>query len=104
MFDFVLDLSVLPSQAPQLLLTAPPASTPVFIAIAIAFSLIFLIIFVLTSFRHKFGEKMSAALERPFIHRAAGWIGFFGFFIGIFYCSSDFHLSHCRLCQVSHPF
>jgi len=79
----VYDLSVLPSQAPQLLLTAPPASTPVFIAIAIAFSLMFLIIFVLTSFRHKFGEKMSAALERPFIHRAAGWIGFFGFFIGI---------------------
>lgn len=79
----IYDSSLLPTQAPQLLLTAPPASTPVFIAIAISFSILFFFIFTLTSFRHKLGEKMSAALERPFIHRAAGWIGFLGFFIGI---------------------
>ncbi|KAK7044089.1 hypothetical protein VNI00_007805 [Paramarasmius palmivorus] len=77
------DLSALPSSAPTLLLSSPPASSPAFIAVALTFSILFFFTFTLISFRHKMGEKMSAALDKPLIHRLSAWIGFFGFFIGI---------------------
>ena len=28
-------------------------------------------------------DKFGAGLDKPFVHRFNGWIGFFGFFIGI---------------------
>jgi len=77
------NLSVLPSTAPDLLLSAPTASTPVFIAIAISFSILFFIAFTLISFRHKMGPKIVSILDRPLWPRASAWIGFFGFVIGI---------------------
>ncbi|PPQ64395.1 hypothetical protein CVT26_002102 [Gymnopilus dilepis] len=77
------DLNVLPSNAPNLLLSAPPASAPVFIAIAIAFSILFFILFTVISFRHKMGSKVAALLDKPLLPRASAWIGVFGFIIGI---------------------
>ncbi|ESK95853.1 hypothetical protein Moror_12351 [Moniliophthora roreri MCA 2997] len=77
------DLSALPESAPTLLLSSPPASSPAFIAVALTLSIIFFFTFTLISFRHKMGEKMAAALDKPMIHRLSAWIGFFGFFIGI---------------------
>ncbi|KAK7463607.1 hypothetical protein VKT23_005548 [Stygiomarasmius scandens] len=77
------DLSVLPENAPQLVLSAPPPSSPAFIAVALAFSILFFFTFTLISFRHKMGEKIAAQLDKPLIQRLSAWIGFFGFFIGI---------------------
>jgi len=77
------NLDALPSNAPDLLLSAPTASTPVFIAIAISFSVLFFIAFTLISFRHKMGSKMAALLDRPLLPRVSAWIGIFGFIIGI---------------------
>ena len=79
---FLVDLNVLPSNAPNLLLSAPPASAPVFIAIAIAFSILFFILFTVISFRHKMGSKVAALLDKPLLPRASAWIGVFGFIIG----------------------
>ncbi|KDR85025.1 hypothetical protein GALMADRAFT_233596 [Galerina marginata CBS 339.88] len=77
------NLSVLPGSAPNLLLSAPTASTPAFIAIAISFSALFFITFTSISFRHKMGSKLAGILEKPLIPRLSAWIGFFGFIIGI---------------------
>ncbi|KAF5374846.1 hypothetical protein D9758_000252 [Tetrapyrgos nigripes] len=77
------DLSVLPSNAPQLVLSAPPPSSPAFIAVSLAFSIMFFFTFTLISFRHKMGERIAAQLDKPLIQRVSAWIGFFGFFIGI---------------------
>jgi len=77
------NLSVLPNGAPNLLLSAPTALTPVFIAIAISCSVIFLITFTLISFRHKMGARIEALLGRPLLPRLSAWIGFFSFLIGI---------------------
>ncbi|KAI0283302.1 hypothetical protein BGY98DRAFT_718463 [Russula aff. rugulosa BPL654] len=76
------DLSVLPKNAPDLL-TAPTATTPVFIAIAIALSALFLIIFTLVSLRDKLGPKLSAMMDRPTFHRASAWLGLLSFMIGL---------------------
>lgn len=76
-----IDLSALPNNAPDLL-TAPTATTPVFIAIAIALSVLFLIIFTLTSLRANLGPKLSAMLDRPTFHRASAWLGLLSFMIG----------------------
>jgi hypothetical protein len=76
-----IDLSALPSNSPDLL-TAPTATTPVFIAIAIALSAIFFIIFALISLRANLGAKLSAVLDRPTFHRASAWLGLLGFMIG----------------------
>jgi len=78
----VYDLSVLPDKAPKMVLSAPAASTPAFIAVALAFSVAFFFIFTFISFRHKMG-KLSAALEKPLIQQATAWIGFFGFLVGL---------------------
>jgi len=78
----IYDLSVLPASAPKLL-SAPTASTPVFIAISLVFSTIFVILFTLVSFRAKFGEKLSARLDNPMLNRAVAWLGLLGFLIGI---------------------
>ncbi|KAF8912696.1 hypothetical protein CPB84DRAFT_1833074 [Gymnopilus junonius] len=77
------NFAVLPSNAPDNLLSAPTASTPVFVAIAIAFSVLFFIAFTLISFRHKMGSKIAALLDRPLLPRASAWIGVFGFILGI---------------------
>ncbi|KAG5648019.1 hypothetical protein DXG03_007053 [Asterophora parasitica] len=79
----VYDLSALPRNAPSLLLSPPSASTPAFIAIALGFSVSFFFTFSLISFRHKMGERVSAALDKPLIQRVSAWIGFFGFLIGL---------------------
>jgi hypothetical protein len=76
-----IDLSALPKNAPDLL-TAPTATSPVFIAIAIAFSALFLIIFTLISLRANLGPKLSAMLDRPVFHRASAWLGLLSFMIG----------------------
>ncbi|OBZ79151.1 hypothetical protein A0H81_01175 [Grifola frondosa] len=75
------DLSVLPSNAPDLL-SAPTATTPAFIAVSLAFAILFFILFTLTSFHEKMG-KFGARLDKPVIHRLTAWIGFLGFMIGI---------------------
>jgi len=79
----VYDLSVLPDKAPKMVLSSPTASTPAFIAVALAFSVAFFVLFTLISFRHKLGEKISAALNKPLIQRLSAWIGFLGFLIGL---------------------
>ncbi len=76
-----IDLSALPKNAPNLL-TAPTATTPVFIAIAIALTIIFLIIFTLISLRANLGPKLSAMLDRPAFHRVSAWLGLLSFMIG----------------------
>ena len=76
------DLSVLPGNAPGLL-TAPTASTPVFIAIALSFSILFFLSFTLISLRHKMNPKMAGLLEKPMLQRLSAWVGFFGFLIGM---------------------
>ncbi|KAF8481213.1 hypothetical protein DFH94DRAFT_738725 [Russula ochroleuca] len=78
----VYDLSALPSNSPNLL-TAPTASTPVFIAISIALSTIFFIIFALISLRANLGARLSTMLDRPTFHRASAWLGLLGFMIGL---------------------
>lgn len=77
------NLTALPTKAPSLLLNAPTASTPAFIAVALGFSVLFFVMFTLSSFRHLMGDKASAALDKPMIQRLSAWIGFFGFLIGI---------------------
>ena len=74
-------MSALPGNSPNLL-TAPAATTPVFIAIAIALSTIFFIIFTLISLRAYLGAKLSAALDHPMLHRVSAWLGLLGFMIG----------------------
>jgi hypothetical protein len=75
------DLSVLPRNSPDLL-TAPTATTPVFIAIAITLSIVFFIIFTLISLRPNLGARLSAVLDRPMLHRVSAWVGLLGFMIG----------------------
>ncbi|TFK41124.1 hypothetical protein BDQ12DRAFT_710948 [Crucibulum laeve] len=77
------DLSLLPSNAPILLLSPPAATTPVFIAVALSFSALFLFSFTLISFRHKMPGKLSMLLEKPALQRLSAWMGFFGFMIGL---------------------
>ncbi|KAF8237821.1 hypothetical protein L208DRAFT_1450548 [Tricholoma matsutake] len=79
----VYDLSVLPDNASHLVLSAPTASAAAFIAVALAFSTLFFITFTLISFREKMGERLSNALNRPFLQSLSAWIGFFGFLIGL---------------------
>ena len=79
------DLSALPGNAPENLLSAPTATTPVFIAIAISFSILFFVSFTLISLRHKMNPKtrMAAILEKPMLQRLSAWVGFFGFLVGM---------------------
>lgn len=79
-----LDLTVLPGNAPSLLLSTPGPSTAVFIAVALSFSALFFFVFTFTSFRHKMGERAAAALEKPLVQRASAWIGVLGFMIGMY--------------------
>jgi len=76
------ELSVLPQNASNLL-SAPTASTPVFIAIAISFSILFFLSFTLISLRHKMPPKAEALLAKPMLQRLSAWVGFFGFLIGL---------------------
>lgn len=99
-----LDLSVLPSNAPQLLLSAPSSAAPAFIGVALAFSLVFLITFTLISFRHKLPGKMSAGLDAPLLHQASAWIGVLGFMIGecIWLCVMEPSLIYRRFHSFPH--
>jgi len=76
------DLSALPRNSPDLL-TAPTATTPVFIAISIVFSTIFFILFTMISLRASLGAKLSVLLEKPALHRASAWLGLLGFMTGL---------------------
>jgi len=66
-----------------MLLYPPGPSTGVFIAIAISFSGLFFLTYTLTAFRHKMGERVSAALDKPLVQRASAWVGVIGFMIGL---------------------
>ncbi|KAL1737162.1 hypothetical protein EV714DRAFT_265974 [Schizophyllum commune] len=76
------DVSVLPNNAPTVLLSAPAATTPVFIGLSVAFSIVFFFTFTLISFQHKMG-KAGGMFAKPLIQRLSAWIGFFGFMMGI---------------------
>ncbi|OSD03464.1 hypothetical protein PYCCODRAFT_1434367 [Trametes coccinea BRFM310] len=75
------DLSVLPSNAPDLL-SAPTATTPAFIGVSLAFTVVFFLLFTMTALRGKMG-KFGNSFDRPGIQRATAWIGLLGFLIGI---------------------
>ncbi|PSR72386.1 hypothetical protein PHLCEN_2v11729 [Hermanssonia centrifuga] len=75
------DLSVLPSNAPNLL-TAPTATTPAFIAVSLAFSIMFFLLFTFTALRSKLG-KAGAFFDKPAVQRSTAWIGLMGFMIGL---------------------
>jgi len=79
----VYDLSVLPGNAPQLVLSAPAASAAAFIAVALSFSILFFITFTLISFRDKMGAGLSSVLDKPLLQNLSAWIGFLGFMIGL---------------------
>jgi hypothetical protein len=78
------DFSVLPGDAPSVLLTAPNASSAIFIAVAISFSILFLFSFTLISFRHKMNPKLAGILDKPIVQRLSAWVGMFGFMIGMY--------------------
>ncbi|THH34064.1 hypothetical protein EUX98_g51 [Antrodiella citrinella] len=75
------DTSVLPGNAPALL-SAPVATTPVFIAISIVFKMIFFFMYAFTAWKHRMG-KFGAIYEKPGVQSATVWIGLIGFMIGI---------------------
>lgn len=75
------DLSVLPGDVSGVL-SAPTATTPVFIAIALSFSILFFLSFTLISLRHKMSPKLAAVLEKPMLQRSSAWLGVFGFLVG----------------------
>jgi hypothetical protein len=77
------DLSVLPGNAPRLVLSAPTASAGAFIAVALSFSIIFFVTFTLISFRDKMGDNIGKIFDKPLFQRVSAWIGFFGFMIGL---------------------
>jgi hypothetical protein len=79
----VYDLSALPDNAPNLVLSAPAATAAAFIAVALSFSILFCITFTLISFREHMGEGLSGVLNKPLLQRLSAWIGFFGFMIGL---------------------
>ncbi|PPR06906.1 hypothetical protein CVT24_011596 [Panaeolus cyanescens] len=76
------DFTVLPNNAPHLLLSPPNAFAPVFIIISLIFSALFFITFTAISFRHKMG-KASRFLDSPRLQKISAWIGVFGFVIGL---------------------
>jgi hypothetical protein len=78
---FIADLTTLPSSSPSFV-TAPTATTPVFIGIGLGFAILFFIFFTLTTVRTQLPEKLSAALDKPGVHRATAWIGLLGFMTG----------------------
>ncbi|KAK0233203.1 hypothetical protein IW262DRAFT_1329208 [Armillaria fumosa] len=75
------DFSDLPDDIPQLLISSPP-SAGAFVVISLGFSSAFFLVYTFGSFRHKMGEKMAAAMDKPLIQRITAWMGFMGFFIG----------------------
>ncbi|KAH9946647.1 hypothetical protein B0H21DRAFT_883577 [Amylocystis lapponica] len=77
----IYDLSVLPSNVPDLL-TSPPASSPAFIAVSIAFAVIFFFMFTFSAHRDRMG-RFGANFYKPVVQRVTAWIGFLGFIIGL---------------------
>ena len=78
------DLSVLPDNAPRVLLTSPNASVPFFIGIGISMSITFFIFSPLIAFRHKMG-KAGSVFDKPILMRLSTWIGVIGFVLGTFF-------------------
>ncbi|RXW22963.1 hypothetical protein EST38_g2892 [Candolleomyces aberdarensis] len=79
----ILDLTVLPKNAPGLLLTAPSMAVPAFISISLAFSVMFFFSFTLITFREKFPGKFGAVFSQPAVQRSSALLGFFSFMIGL---------------------
>jgi len=79
----VYELSALPKGSPSTLLSAPAASTPVFISFSLALSFIFFISFTMITFRHKMGGPITTVLDKPLVQRSSAWIGFFSFLISV---------------------
>lgn len=77
------DTSVIPGSMPNSVLSPPPSTAPVFIAVAISFSFIFFFAYTLVSFRHKLGGRLSEKLDSPVVQSLTAWIGVFGFMIGL---------------------
>lgn len=82
LYYYLTDFTVLPEDAPDDLLTAPTATSPVFIAIAISFSILFFLSFTSINLRHKMHPKVTGLLEMPMLLRASAWVGVFGFLLG----------------------
>jgi hypothetical protein len=82
-FSPVYDLSILRSDSFNRVLAAPTAGSPVFIAMALSLSILFSVIYTFITFRHKMGDKVSAALDKPTVQHFTAWTGFFGFFVGL---------------------
>lgn len=99
---FRVDLTVLPSNAPDLL-SAPTATTPVFIAISLALTIIFFFLFTLTAMRSKLG-KMGPFFDKPSVQRYTAWIGLFGFMIGAFFQNSLLFIASSYRQQALQPF
>jgi hypothetical protein len=74
---------LLPGNAPTFL-ESPAATTPAWIAVSLVFWTLFLIIFSMSTVRERLGGKLSAVLGKPFVARAAAWVGLLGFMIGRF--------------------
>ncbi|KAG6336947.1 hypothetical protein ID866_2141 [Astraeus odoratus] len=66
--------SVFTSNTPSSVLSAPPATTPVFLAVALVFSFIFFVSYTAISFRHLMG-KAGEIWEKPMVQRISAWIG-----------------------------
>ena len=76
------DTSTLGNNTSSEILAALPSAAPIFIIIAISISALFFFAYVLDSFRHKFGEGLSAKLDSRFVQGLTAWIGLVGFMIG----------------------
>ncbi|KAI0307836.1 hypothetical protein B0F90DRAFT_71320 [Multifurca ochricompacta] len=61
----------------------PVTCTPPTVSPTYGFSTIFFIVFTLISLRANLGARLSAALDRPALHRASAWVGLLGFMIGL---------------------
>ncbi|KAF8814317.1 hypothetical protein BYT27DRAFT_7130124 [Phlegmacium glaucopus] len=79
------DLSVLPGELLQTILSAPSASTPIFIAIAVFPSIFFSVSFTLIALRHKCAKVpvLGGILNSQVLWRLTAWVGFLGFLIGL---------------------
>ena len=76
------DLSVLSQGISSQLLSAPTATTPVFIAVSLTFTFMFFFLFTFTALRSKLG-RLGPFFDKPMVQRSTAWIGLFGFMIGL---------------------
>ncbi|EIW86676.1 hypothetical protein CONPUDRAFT_43699 [Coniophora puteana RWD-64-598 SS2] len=74
--------SVFPSNAPSAVVSAPPATSAAFIAIALVLTVVFLITYTAISFRHFMGNA-GAVWDKPLVQRASAWLGIVSFLLGL---------------------